>query len=543
MLDSNAYLCPHCFAPFAAGAVVCPACGAQVENQNPQSTLPYGAVVAAQYVIGTFLQADGEGLVYEGYERVTARCVQIKEYLPITLSEDRAQDGTVSAKRGSGVLFKTTRMDFADLYRSLQTLTPAAGLHTVLDVVEDYNTVYAVLGQLHGMPLGQYLKEVAQAGVLSPNAAHALLGGVFEGIATLHAAGLVHRGISPENIIVQPDGTTCLTGYATIGLRTVGSVLRPQIYEGYSAPEQYTTAEFEGRYTDVYCLAGVYYRLVTGQSPASAAQRLVVDSNPSARSLVPSLPRHLSEVLVLALRLRPAERLQTVSELSECLGSAEVAQAFLLETKRIKRNKRKKNGATGVVGVAVIIIAALLCLLSWLLISGFAQQEEPVVVPEPTPTAEPTPEPIYVDNFVGLLYSQLVSTSVYNDKYLFYVASEQYSDEVAGTILSQSPAADAMLGDDVTISLVVSKGPEMVNVPQVFGFTQESAAEELNAAGLTASFVMKVNDGSYASGCVIKTDPEAGTEVQTGTTITVYIAADRDVSVITNTESTDTTGE
>ncbi len=369
-------------------------------------------------------------------------------------------------------------------------------------------------------------------GKLTPERACKLLAPVVAGLEVLHAAGLVHRGISPENIVVMPGGKTCLTGYATIGLRTIGTALRPQVYEGYSAPEQYATAEFEGRYTDVYCLAAVYYYLVTGQAPISAGQRLVVDANPSARSLCAAVPRYFSDVLSNALRMRPAERMQAIGDLARCLASPEAAGELLLAVKRAKK-KKARRGLTGVVGIVFVAISVLVCLVAWFLISyGFGQPLEEEIIPEPTATIAPTPSPIYVDKFVGLLYSQLIETTVYNDKYLFYVVEEQYSDEVAGTVLSQSPAAGEVLGEDVTVQLVISKGPEMVTVPQIFGFTQDSAAAELENAGLTASFVMKVNDGSYASGCVIKTAPEAGSEVQAGTIVTVYIAADRGVSVI-----------
>ncbi len=525
----NQLTCPHCFAPFTEGLLHCPSCGIGVENQNPYGALPYGALLAERYIVGAFLYADGEGLAYEAVERATAAPVRIKEYLPITLAEDRAPDGTVGAKQGSGVMFKTTRMDFADLYLALCDITPAPGLHQVLDVVEANNTVYAVLAPLQGVPLSQYLRAVPE-GKLTPNAARQLLARVFEGVQVLHAVSLVHRGISPENIIVQPDGSTCLTGYATIGLRTIGTALRPQLYEGYSAPEQYATAEFEGRYTDVYCLAAVYYYLVTGQAPISAGQRLVVDANPSARSLAQSVSRCHSDLLAIALAMHPAERMQTVGKLAECLASPEAAQELVFAAKR-KKKRKARPALTGNVGIVVIICSVLVCCAAWFMISYRTDVE--VQEPEPTPTAtpEPTAVPVLVDNFVGLLYSQLISTSAYNDKYLFYVAEERYSDEVAGTIIAQTPAAGQALGDSITVELVVSKGPEMVVVPQVFGFTQESASEEITAAGLTASFVMQVNDGSYASGCVIKTDPEAGSEVQAGTTITVYIAADRGVVV------------
>mgnify|MGYP002238975152 CR=1 FL=1 len=97
---------------------------------------------------------------------------------------------------------------------------------------------------LGGTPLEQWL-ENRPAPVQAEDAC-AMLRPVFEGVAAMHKAGLVHRGICPENIRVMSDGRCRLAGYATVGLRTAGSGLHEQLYEGYSAPEQYTTAEFEG---------------------------------------------------------------------------------------------------------------------------------------------------------------------------------------------------------------------------------------------------------------------------------------------------------
>ena len=76
---------------------------------------------------------------------------------------------------------------------------------------------------------------------------------------------------------------------------------------------------------------------------------------------------------------------------------------------------------------------------------------------------------------------------------------------------------------------MVSKGPQMAEMPNIIGFTQDSAVKELEARGLVASCFMVVNDGSYASGCVVRTSEEPGTKVEVGTVITVYIAADPSV--------------
>ncbi len=87
----------------------------------------------------------------------------IKEYLPVTLSAERGADCILQPKTGSEVLFKTTRMDFADLYRALERITPATGLEAVLDVVEANNTVYAVMENLGGTPLDQWAGSAGRA--------------------------------------------------------------------------------------------------------------------------------------------------------------------------------------------------------------------------------------------------------------------------------------------------------------------------------------------------------------------------------------------
>ena len=88
-------------------------------------------------------------------------------------------------------------------------------------------------------------------------------------------------------------------------------------------------------------------------------------------------------------------------------------------------------------------------------------------------------------------------------------------------------------GENPTIRLVISKGPQMVEMPNTIGFTQEGASHELESRGLVPSCFMVVNDGSYASGCVVACSVEPGTMVEAGSTIVVSIAADRDVQITT----------
>ena len=531
-------LCPYCLQPLPGAAQSCPHCGKSFAGRNPGGTLPVGTVLAGRYTVGEMLSIDGEGILYRGAENLGRFRVTIKEYLPITLTAERTAESTLRPKTGSEVLFKTTRMDFADLYRSIQRITPANGLEAVLDVVEANNSVYAILENLGGTPLDQWLEN--HPGTIRPDDACAMLQPVFEGVAAMHKIGLVHRGICPENIRVMENDRCRLAGYATVGLRTAGSGLHEQLYEGYSAPEQYSTAEFEGRYTDEYSLAAVFYRMVCGQAPVPAAQRIVADSNPRAKSVNGSLPLYVSQVLQLGLRLRPMERIQTVPQLYQALSSkeytAELTRTMKPETPvrtAQPEPERKEHllSLKALLAGIVILLSILILLTLWSVLSQHIHQPAASAAESEPASSEVMVPQNLVPNFIGMDYTQVQNNREYTSMYLFYV-TEEYSDTApAGQIIQQEPSADTVLKAGETIQLVVSKGPQMAEMPNIIGFTQDSAVKELEARGLVASCFMVVNDGSYASGCVVRTSEEPGTKVEVGTVITVYIAADPSVQI------------
>lgn len=531
-------LCPYCLQPLPGAAQSCPHCGKSFAGRNPGGTLPVGTVLAGRYTVGEMLSIDGEGILYRGAENLGRFRVTIKEYLPITLTAERTAESTLRPKTGSEVLFKTTRMDFADLYRSIQRITPANGLEAVLDVVEANNSVYAILENLGGTPLDQWLEN--HPGTIRPDDACTMLQPVFEGVAAMHKIGLVHRGICPENIRVMENDRCRLAGYATVGLRTAGSGLHEQLYEGYSAPEQYSTAEFEGRYTDEYSLAAVFYRMVCGQAPVPAAQRMVTDSNPRAKSVNGSLPLYVSQVLQLGLRLRPMERIQTVPQLYQALSSkeytAELTRTMKPETPvrtAPPEPERKEHllSLKALLAGIVILLSILILLTLWSVLSQHIHQPAASAAESEPASSEVMVPQNLVPNFIGMDYTQVQNNREYTSMYLFYV-TEEYSDTApAGQIIQQEPSADAVLKAGETIRLVVSKGPQMAEMPNIIGFTQDGAVKELEARGLVASCFMVVNDGSYASGCVVRTSEEPGTKVEVGTVITVYIAADPSVQI------------
>lgn len=523
-------LCPHCLQPLEDGYHgECPHCGRSLENRNPEGALPFGTQLGDKYTVGAYLSADGDGLAYRGVLNAEKRFVLIKEYFPVTLCNGRSASGALMPKEDKEVLFKTSRMDFKDLYDDLHSLTPATGLSTILDVIEENNTVYAVEESEKGMTLSHYLH--LRSRTLTPAEARTLLQPIMEGVALLHKSGLIHRGICPDNILLPIDGTARLTGYGTLALRTGGSELKSQLYPGYAAPEQYSAAEFSGRYTDVYALAAVCYRMVTGQTPVAAPQRKVRDSMESAHSLEAGVPTWFSQVLACALRLDPAKRMQIVPELMSALTDPNVANA-MFERGDNQISTRK------IMGVSLVVIFVLVVLLLWSLLGGSKSDAQPAATPQPTP-AEQSTQGETVPNLLGLRYATDIKGNTAYDGYRI-VMTEQNSDTVEqGIVISQDPSAGSeKLMEDQILQIVVSSGPNLVEMPDIVTGNPiwSQAKKQLDALGIVYSQpLIEDNDGTVAEGCVVKTSVVAGTKIQKGTAVTVWIAGPRDDTLVAQT--------
>ena len=519
-------LCPHCLEPVRSGYHgSCPNCGKSLENHNPEGALPLGTQLGGHYTVGEYQSADGDGLCYRGVDNDERRFVLIKEYFPVTLCNGRSPDGDLMPKEGREVLFKTSRMDFKDLYDDLHRITPATGLSQILDVMEENNTVYAVEETEKGMTLTHYLK--LRARTLTPVEARTLLQPVMEGVALLHKAGLIHRGICPDNILLPIDGAARLTGYGTLALRTAGSELKSQLYPGYAAPEQYSAAEFSGRYTDVYALAAVTYRLVTGQVPVAAPQRKVRDSMENAHSLESGVPTYFSQVLTCAMRLDPAKRMQTVPELMSALTDPTVANAMFEKGENQVSTKK-------ILAASMVVIFVLVVLLLWsLLKGGKGSDTKPAVsgaASTGTSASSTTNNDVEVyPDLVGKNYKTDIKNNTLYTHYRIAMTEDFSSTVPEGCVIRQEPVAGTLVTEQApTIQLVVSKGPMQVEMPDIIGWTQNNASKKLDESGINYSMQIIENDGQYAENCVVKCDVSKGTKFDADeTVVTVYIAGAR----------------
>ena len=258
------------------------------------------------------------------------------------------------------------------------------------------NTTYVILEYVEGVSLKKFLQS--NSGFLSWEQVKKLFVPLFTTLSIIHNAGIIHRGISPENIIVTTDGELKLTGFCISSIRTSNTGLLPEFYSGYTAPEQYSSLEWQGTWTDVYALAAVLYRILTGTMPLDAQTRTKNDTMVEPARINPRISPHISRVIAKAMAVRGEERIQTVTELVSALFEQRSRQHIEMEkgstqtipVQHIPRSSRERQGerrpankpvnqakvkkkSTAAIIVSWVFIAVILALcifLLYLLLSG-----------------------------------------------------------------------------------------------------------------------------------------------------------------------------
>ncbi len=518
-------VCGNCLSRVDAGAGRCPYCGQSFANTNPAGALPVNTLLAGRYTLYRCVAVDGEGVSYDAIDGDTGERVLVKEYIPFTICSARAADGRVIPRAGREVLFKTTRMDFIDLYRTLAQIGQQPGLVRVLDLIEANDTAYAVRDPDTGMTLMQYLDE--RHIPLTHEEALELLRPVVYGVQAMHRAGLLHRGVSPDTVRITPEGAK-LSGYATLGLRTAGGELKAQVADGYAAPEQYSVAEFDGKYTDIYSLGALFYVTVTGRSPLPANLRRAQDTLPTAHAILKQVPSYFSAAIAAAMRLTPEERYEDAGDLLAALTTPSAPSLAGSLTPR--QWKYIGIAAAGFVVVMALSLWAILSMVprpkqsssSSVPQSVSANQSGSAVSSSSVPLVEKT---VLVPTLKGLKYGDVAANKDYQKNFLFQPKYEYSSTVPEGEIISQSPLSGAEVEPGTVIKLVVSQGAHTAVMPAVVGHDYETAAGQLGLLEIKYTTVEKENNGAYEKGMVVDCNRAEGDIIDLDKdTVILYVA-------------------
>lgn len=561
MINPN-NLCPGCMNEKVTEGK-CPICGYNPdEPQNPSYLAP-GYMLDARYCIGKVIDQNGESVTYLGYDTVTATTVNIREFMPVGLCERDVDGATIIMLSGCEYSFNDSLEKFIELSRELFRLNELPALFDVLDVRESNNTAYRVTRDVPGISLREFLMR--NGGILKWDQARSLFAPLVASISALHKAGIVHRGISPDTLIVGKDGKLRLNGFLIPECRTAKSALTSQLFPGFAAVEQYGVAGTQGPWTDVYAFAATIYRTLVGNPPPEATERLENDNMTIPAKIARETPKAVLETLANALQVLPDDRTQNIDDMRRGLSVSSVqvsagvgvgvgvgtgvqAGQVIANNQRNaapqRAEKPKKKKGTGLYGlVAGIVTAFLLAVIIFFVLytlgvfsgdsdttssgNGLESVQSFTSVPselESLPSA--TNGKLELVNFVGHNYTDVILNQDYKDNLKFKISYKEYSDEyMKGQIISQNPKVGEIVDVGTTVEMVVSLGPANINMIDVIGQDRDSALLELLKAGFSIENI--TFEEKYVKdappGVVIQTDPEPGMRIGIDTKVTVTL--------------------
>ena len=270
--------CPYCMSPVQPGSP-CPACGRNWERYQPASHhLPPGSLLQDRYQLGRALGEGGFGITYLGWDTVLKRKVAVKEYFPTFLVSREVSltlDVTCHTS-GNQPTYEKGREQFLREAKTMAKLDSIPEIVQVLDHFPEHNTAYIVMEFLEG----RTLKEVvAQTGPIPTQTMLALLEPVLRAMEAMHHAGVIHRDISPDNLMELKDGTVKLMDFGCARDFQSGLTETITLKHGFAPREQYSGRD-QGPWTDVYAMCATVYYCLTGQVPARATLRGEEEQDP-----------------------------------------------------------------------------------------------------------------------------------------------------------------------------------------------------------------------------------------------------------------------
>lgn len=540
--------------------VICPFCGNDVVRPtNDNNCLAAGSVLKQRYVLGRVLGDGGFGITYIGYDKALKRKVAVKEFFPnecVTRQSGDTQVTPLSGERGER--YMSGLKSFQEEAQRLANLGSVEGVVNVYDVFADNGTAYIVMEYLSGDTVAQMVEK---SRVLGFGKTMNIIVPVLRSLVKIHRAGIIHRDISPQNIIRTKEGKIVLIdfGAARQNSFSMSKSVSIVLKQGYAPIEQYDNKLEQNSWTDVYAVAATMYYMLTGVTPDFANTRLLSDSLLPISELRSGLPPQLDDILKRALAVRPEDRTQTAQQL---LDELMTLKDFKREQKKKPKNPEKvtteaipkgkqwksyaanvPSGSanphdkeyrptvitidrvpvvpdenthdeplvppekkTSVSAPLVVMIVIALLVLGVLVSVGYLDKKNNIVVPD----------------FIGQPIDSVLSDSAY--EFDFEVVNVYDPDTDLDIVIDQTPVSSSRhVSKDSHVRLTVNSLDTEVTVPVLSKMTQSTAVSTLKSLYLESE-IITVHDDTYPEGQVIRTEPANGIKVRVCTTVKVYIA-------------------
>ena len=537
--------------------VICPFCGNDIVGPtNDNTCLPAGSVLKQRYVLGRVLGDGGFGITYIGYDKALKRKVAVKEFFPNECVTRQKGETTVTPLSGErGERYKNGLKSFQAEAQRLANLGSIEGVVNVYDVFADNGTAYIVMEYLSGDTVAQMVEKTK---VLGFGRTMNIIVPVLRSLIKVHNAGIIHRDISPQNIIKTKEGKIVLIDFGaarqnTFSMSKSASIILKQ---GYAPIEQYDNKLEQNSWTDVYGVAATMYYMLTGVTPQFANSRLLEDTLAPVSELREGLPPQLDDILKNALAVRPEERTQTAQELLD----------QIMTLKDFKRPVKKKTKNPDKVATERITGKQWKTYVgnnvsntedpekkeyqpTVITIERKAKKEDPLETEPlvPKKVKHKVSVPLIVSVMLAVIVLAALVAVAYNrnstviipyfigqnidmvqamnqDEFEFEIIKNYSPDTDLDVVVSQSPMANSRrVKKGTQVRLTVNTEDYEVTVPVLTKMSQSVAESTLKSLYLQSE-VEIVNNDDYADGTVVSTEPSNGSKVKVNSTVKLIIA-------------------
>lgn len=311
-------LCENCFSEISSEPCsVCGFCG-QEQISDP-TTLASGSVLQGRYAVGRVIGKGGFGITYLAYDIKHEEKIAIKEYYPYGIALRSPETTVVSVtSEETADVFKKGAEKFYDEARLVAAFNGNPSIVSVYDFFYENDTVYYTMEYLEGTTLKDY---VDKNGVITAGQAVLVAERISSALMTAHSSNILHRDISPDNIMICNDGKIKLLdfGAARQVVANASQSLSVILKQGFAPLEQYQKKGRQGPWTDIYSLGATLYYAMTKDIPDDPMSRFEDDAEYSSNKY--SIYAPLWEMIRKATMLRIEDRYNNVFEFRAELSS------------------------------------------------------------------------------------------------------------------------------------------------------------------------------------------------------------------------------
>ncbi|WP_293972890.1 PASTA domain-containing protein [uncultured Ruminococcus sp.] len=517
---------------------ICPECGFNNSEKQHAPFLPYGTVLSNRYIVGSGIDTNGESTRYISFDKQTGDVVIICEFLPMGLFNREEGSTEIKINYENRLAYNKLKDEFISYYRILCELRDLSALMKVHNIFEENNTVYVVEENEDLIPFEEYVER--SNGSLEWDIARPLFMPVISALEALHKRGVGHYAIAPKNIFVTSSGKIKISGFATENERKRGTPLKSQLFSGAAAPEQYDDNFPLDDITDIYGFCSTLFYALTRHLPKSAPERRKDSRLLMSTTTVKRLPPHVVSALANGLQVERENRITDFDELRSQLSVAHTAKAIQEEISRtasmnLSKSDKSQKGRNGMSHTSIVIISAAITVLVLGIAGVFWLMQNPlagVFGGNTSETVESTQSTEWtgatIPNYVGMNYEDVMKQAEGDTKITVYRSyTDEYSDQYKeGTVMSQNPPAGSKVTqeDGILISITVSKGPQMRELPKIEGLKLDEAASDIAEQGLLATAEYQYSNTVAEDRVIGYKSHQEGDTVEYGTNVTIIVS-------------------